>query len=250
MNHRKRLSNLSNLVKIVLVETSHPGNIGASARAMKNMGLSGLALVSPKEFPSDIAYYRSKAASDILANTKIYESLNEAIEDCTLVIGTSARNRSVPWPMIVPRLLSENINETLFNGGKVAIIFGREDSGLSNEELGLCNLHLNIPSDKKYNSLNLAQAVQIICYELRLGFLTEKDYAISKWDVNLANSDQVERLIKHTEQLMDDVKFYDKENPRKVLLRMRRFFKRSCPDEMEVNILRGLFSEIQKKINK
>ena len=240
------LTDSLNSVKIVLVGTTHPGNIGAAARAMKNMGIKNLSLVEPKEFPSDVAIYRSKAAKDILEHAQVFNTLEEAISDCELVIGTSARGRKVPWPILNPKEAAEEVSRSSSHH-KIAIIFGREDRGLTNEELGLCNLHVNIPTDPDYSSLNLAQAVQILVYEIRqaiLGEQEDKDY----WDVELANNDQTELLINHMDELMQQVEFYDVDNPRKLLLRVRRFFKRSRIDVMETNIFRGLFATIQKRL--
>ena len=237
----------SDSIKVVLVGTTHPGNIGATARAIKTMGLSKLDLVCPKEFPSDEATYRSKAAKDILEKASIHETLFESVKGCEMVIGTSARNRKVPWPVLNPKNASKQINSAVKNNSKVAIVFGREDRGLTNEELGLCNLHVHIPSDPEYSSLNLSQAVQILTYEIRLCLL-EQQKNQDNWDVELANNEQTERLIAHMDELMQEVEFYDIDNPRKLLLRVRRFFKRSRIDVMEANIFRGLFSTIQKKL--
>ena len=238
-------------IKIVLVGTTHPGNIGATARAIKTMGLRNLDLVNPKNFPSDEAIYRSKAAKDILEKASIHETLLESVKDCELVIATSARNRKVPWPVLDPKSAANENNLTAKNNSKVAIVFGREDRGLTNQELGLCNLHIHIPTIEEYSSLNLSQAVQIITYEIRMHFIEfEKLKNCQEWDVDLATSDQTERLIEHMDELMKEVEFYDTENPRKLLMRVRRFFKRSKIDVMEANIFRGLFSTIQKKLNK
>ena len=239
--------NLLNSVKVVLVGTTHPGNIGATARAMKNMGILDLALVEPKEFPSDVATFRSKAAKDILEKASVHTSLEEAISECDLVVGTSARGRTVPWPVLNPREAAEEMHKSSLNG-KVAIVFGREDRGLTNEELGLCNFHVHIPSDPEYSSLNLSQAVQILAYEIRLSYLQDRHVNKEYWDVELANNEQTERLINHMDELMQEVDFYDVENPRKLLVRVRRFFKRSKIDVMEANIFRGLFATIQKKL--
>ena len=233
-------------IKIVLVGTSHPGNIGASARAMKNMGVKNLCLVSPKDFPSDVATYRSKAAKDILENAEIHADLKSAISDCQLVIGTSARGRTVPWPVMSPKEAAKDVRKNATNS-KVAIVFGREDRGLTNEELGLCNIHVHIPTDVEYSSLNLSQAVQILVYEVRVSFIENLDEE-EVWDVDFANNEQTERLINHMDELMQQVEFYDVDNPRKLLLRVRRFFKRSKIDVMEANIFRGLFATIQKKL--
>ena len=239
--------NLLNSVKVVLVGTTHPGNIGATARAMKNMGILDLALVEPKEFPSDVATFRSKAAKDILEKASVHTSLEEAISECELVVGTSARGRTVPWPVLSPREAAEEMHKSSLNG-KVAIVFGREDRGLTNEELGLCNFHVHIPSDPEYSSLNLSQAVQILAYEIRLSYLQDRHVNKEYWDDELANNEQTERLINHMDELMQEVDFYDVENPRKLLVRVRRFFKRSKIDVMEANIFRGLFATIQKKL--
>ena len=158
-------------VRFVLVRTSHPGNIGASARAMKNMGFGNLSLVNPKDFPSETAYFRAKAAKDVLESATLYPNLYDAIRDCDLVIGTSARNRKIPWPLFSPRDMAKEItNLTSKATKKVALIFGREDRGLTNEELGLCNMHVHIPTHPEYTSLNLSQAVQLIAYEIRENF--------------------------------------------------------------------------------
>ena len=240
------LTDSLNSVKIVLVGTTHPGNIGAAARAMKNMGIKNLSLVQPKEFPSDVAIYRSKAAKDILENAQVFNNLEEAIFDCELVIGTSARGRKVPWPILNPKQAAEEVSRSSSHHN-IAIIFGREDRGLTNEELGLCNLHVNIPTDPDYSSLNLAQAVQILVYEIRQAILGEQEDK-NYWDVELANNDQTELLINHMDELMHQFELYDVDNPRKLLLRVRRFFKRSRIDVMETNIFRGLFATIQKKL--
>ena len=239
-------TDLLNSVRVVLVGTTHPGNIGATARAMKNMGIVNLALVKPKDFPSNEAIYRSKAAKDVLESAQIYENLEDAVSDCELVIGTSARGRTVPWPVLDPKDAADRVAVHSENN-KVAIVFGREDRGLTNQELGLCNLHVHIPADPEYSSLNLSQAVQILVYEIRVSILKDQECE-EYWDVDLATNEQTERLIDHMDELMKEVEFYDVQNPRKLLLRVRRFFKRSRIDVMEANIFRGLFAAIQKKL--
>ena len=246
MQEKVHSTDLLNSVKVVLVGTTHPGNIGASARAMKNMGIVNLALVKPKDFPSNEAIYRSKAAKDVLESAQIYENLEDAVSDCELVIGTSARGRTVPWPVLDPKDAADRVAIHSENN-KVAIVFGREDRGLTNQELGLCNLHVHIPADPEYSSLNLSQAVQILVYEIRVSILKDQECE-EYWDVDLATNDQTERLIDHMDELMKEVEFYDVQNPRKLLLRVRRFFKRSRIDVMEANIFRGLFAAIQKKL--
>ena len=246
MQEKVHSTDLLNSVRVVLVGTTHPGNIGATARAMKNMGIVNLALVKPKDFPSNEAIYRSKAAKDVLESAQIYENLEDAVSDCELVIGTSARGRKVPWPVLDPKDAADRVAVHSENN-KVAIVFGREDRGLTNQELGLCNLHVHIPADPEYSSLNLSQAVQILVYEIRVSILKDQECE-EYWDVDLATNEQTERLIDHMDELMKEVEFYDVQNPRKLLLRVRRFFKRSRIDVMEANIFRGLFAAIQKKL--
>ena len=243
---------LADSVKIVLVGTTHPGNIGASARAIKTMGLKKLLLVSPKDFPNDVALYRAKAAKDVIEKAEMHPDLFSATKDCELIIGTSARNRKVPWPLVTPRQAGQEIVQALQQGvNKVAVVFGREDRGLTNEELGMCNLHVHIPTNEEYSSLNLSQAVQILSYETRLAMLENYDLIEKpEWDVELADNEQTERLITHLDELMQEVDFYDTQNPRKLLTRVRRFFKRARIDKMEANIFRGLFSAVQKNLRK
>ena len=168
---------------------------------------------------------------DIVQNAKVYKSVKEAVEDCELVLGTSARDRTIPWPTLKPKEAAQEVSENL-GIEKIAIVFGREDRGLTNEELGLCNLHINIPSDPEYSSLNLSQAVQIIAYEIRMALLEDENRA-DDWDVERATNQQTELLIEHMDELMKEVDFYDVNNPRKLLVRVRRFFKRSRIDVME-----------------
>ena len=238
-------------VKFILVGTTHPGNIGAAARAMKNMGIKQLGLVSPKKFPDEKAFYRAKAATDILENAQVHETLIEAVSGFQLVIGTSARNRKIPWPIMSPREAAQEILSNHKGANKIAVVFGREDRGLTNEELGLCNLHVHIPSSDEYSSLNLSQAIQIIAYEIRLrGLSTEGKSKKQEWDGPLAENAEIERLIEHFDDLMQEVEFYDIDNPRQLLTRVRRFFRRSKIDHIEANIFRGVFAAIQKKLKR
>ncbi len=240
-------------IKIVLCFTSHPGNIGAAARAMKTMGLSQLVLVSPKDFPSEEASARSSGALDILDNATVVNSVEEAIKDCKLVIGTSSRNRALPWPLVEPREMVQIISEKS-QARPVAILFGRESVGLLNEELQLCNYHVNIPANPEYMSLNLASAVQIISYELRLQFLNEsplKEEAFEQKDSETtATSEQVEGLYQHIEQTMVTTDFFDPENPKLLSARIRRLFAKSQLNQGEVNILRGFLASIEKYIKR
>ena len=251
-NEKDVLQLIQQNISFILVGTTHPGNIGAAARAMKNMGIHQMRLVSPKEFPHEKAFFRAKAATDVLEKAEVHKSLNDAISEAKLVIGTSARNRKVPWPIVSPREAAEEIvSFSKTSESKTAVIFGREDRGLTNEELGLCNLHVHIPSSDEYPSLNLSQAIQIIAYEIRLKALShEGKLEKQEWDVPLAENAEIERLIEHFDELMQDVEFYETDNPRQLLTRVRRFFKRSKLDHMEANIFRGVFAAIQKKLKR
>ncbi|MGB0321564.1 MAG: tRNA (cytosine(32)/uridine(32)-2'-O)-methyltransferase TrmJ [Pseudohongiellaceae bacterium] len=238
-------------IKIVLVNTSHPGNIGATARAMKNMGLSRLALVNPVEFPSGVAVGRAASALDVLEQAEVVNTLGEAIADCALVIGSSARSRSLPWPMLTPeRSAAKLVKES--QSAPVALVFGREDSGLNNEELQLCHFHVQIPASPEYSSLNLAAAVMVLCYEIRRAVLRNED-ADDKaedeyWDQERATVEQVEYFYEHLERVLVEIDFHDPDNPRQLMQRMRRLFGRVRIDAMEMNILRGILTNIEHKI--
>ena len=235
-------------VTVVLVNTSHPGNIGACARAMKNMGLSRLTLVQPADFPSGVAVGRAASALDILENAVVVASLQEAVTDCGLVIGASARSRKIPWPMLSPEQLGVKVVREL-EINQVALVFGREDAGLNNEELQLCHFHVQIPTDENYSSLNLAAAVLVVCYELRKAGLDSagfKDTAEDEyWDQEKATVQQVEHFYEHLERVMIAIDFHDPENPRQLMQRMRRLFSRIRIDVMEMNILRGILTNIE-----
>lgn len=237
-------------IKIVLVNTAHPGNIGGAARAMKNMGLAELCLVEPREYPAPRAVWRSAGARDILNNATVVGSVDEAIADCDLVIGTSARERRIPWPLINPRECGERVWVEAENH-KVALLFGREDRGLTNDELQKCNYHVHIPSNPEYSSLNLATAVQVLAYEIRMASLADVNGALpelSQWDQPLATSKDLEHFHTHLSETMAKLNFYDPDNPKQLLTRLRRLFNRTRMDEMEVSILRGLLSAVQRKI--
>lgn len=245
-------------IRIVLVETSHSGNIGAVARAMKNMGLANLCLVNPASFPDEASYARSAGASDVLDNAMVVSSLDEAISDCVCVMGTSARGRKVPWPVIAPPDAAAKAAEQS-SAGAVALVFGRENHGLSNEELQRCHFHIHIPSNPDYSSLNLSMAVQVVCYELRMHFLRgvegEEQSPYLKpmvapgdagWDVPPAPVHDVEGFFDHLEQVLVDVEFHRREKPRQLMTRLRRLFQRAQMDQMEINILRGILTAVQK----
>ncbi len=232
-------------IRIVLVGTTHPGNIGACARAMKNMGVSDLALVEPKCFPHEDATARASGAVDILENATVVDSLEEAIEDCVYVAGASARSRSINWPSMdardcAARLIQES------QQGTVAAIFGPEQSGLSNEHLDHCHTLLTIPTDPGFSSLNLAMAVQVLTYELRVARIAAKPPEYEP-DAPLATSDELEHFYAHLEQVLTDAHFLDPENPRRLMRRLRRLFIRAMPDQNELNILRGILAAVDRR---
>ncbi len=239
-------------IRIVLINTSHPGNIGGVARAIKNMGISKLYLVEPKEYPNEKAHARAASARDILDNATVCETLDEAIAGCTLVVGASARNRSIPWPVMDPRQTAETIFKEV-NGQDVAVVFGREDRGLTNSELQKCNFHMHIPSNPEYSSLNLAAAVQVACYELRMAALSEDvvdkapDWGV-EWDVRIANTEEVQRFFVHLEETLTQLNVLNPKRPRQLMTRLKRLYLRSRPDEIEVNLLRGILSATQKHL--
>jgi tRNA (cytidine32/uridine32-2'-O)-methyltransferase len=249
------MQNLMDNARIVLVNTSHPGNIGGAARAMKNMGIRNLVLVEPREFPSGKADARSAGAQDVLENAVVVDTLEEAIEGCGLVVGTSARSRNIPWPLLNPR---ETAAQALAELPKhpVAFVFGREDRGLTNDELHLCNFHVHIPSHEEFSSLNLAAAVQVIVYELRMAHLAaQKDDAPApiwgtEWDEELATNDQMEKLFEHMEEVLVEIEFFDPKSPRQLMARLRRLYVRARMDRIEHNILRGILTATQRTLNK
>jgi len=230
---------------IVLIETSHPGNIGAAARAMKNMGLRELRLVKPKQFPSAEATARASGADDVLADAQRYESINAAIADATLVIGASARSRSLPVPMLDPRACATQVCAHT-DAGKAVILFGRERTGLTNDELDLCHYLVQIPVSPDYPSLNVAAAVQVISYEWRMSTLAGS-VASTQDKTDYATAQQMEQFYRHLEQTLMDLEFLNPENPRQLMRRLRRLYNRARPDQNEINILRGILTAANRK---
>lgn len=237
-------------IRIVLVNTSHPGNIGGAARAMKNMGLERLYLVEPQDFPSDQAVWRAAGATDVLDKAVVVQSLDEAIAGCSLVVGTSARERRIPWPLLDPRQCGESVWQEAHQH-EVAIVFGREDRGLTNEELQKCNYHVHIPSNPEYSSLNLATAVQVITYEIRMAYLlaTENNTLPQhQWDFPPADAQSLETFYTHIEDTLVQLDFLDRDNPKQTMTRLRRLFNRVRMDQMELNIFRGVLTAMQNYI--
>ena len=242
-------SALKNKFEFILVEPSHPGNIGATARAIKNMGFQNLSLINPKGFPDDEAFFRAKGAKDILENVKIYNDLAKPLKDATLIFGTSARTRTIPWPTRTSSELHSILKKALASkNAKICFLFGREISGLSNEELQMCDFQIKIPTDENFSSINLSHAVQIISYVLKME-IENIDSSVENNTESTTFNDN-EYLIDHFDKVMKQVDFYDQENPKQVKTRMRRLIKRLQPDKLEMGILRGFLAKIEQVLNK
>lgn len=232
-------------IHIVMVGTTHPGNIGGVARAMKNMGLSRLSLVAPEApFPHAKARARASGAVNVLENTQVFATLEEAIADCSLVIGASARMRTLPWPVVDPRECASRV-VNIGEGAEVAIVLGRENSGLTNEELELCQLLVTIPTNPDFSSLNIAAAAQVLCYEIRLAANLDK-LPGQPADSPLATSAERDGMFTHFEQALTEIEFLKPDNPGQLMRRLRRLFTRTGLERLEVNILRGIMSAAQK----
>ncbi|MGI2027359.1 RNA methyltransferase [Endozoicomonas acroporae] len=241
------LDNFSENISIVLVNPSHPGNIGAAARAMKTMGLSQLCLVAPDEFPSGTATALASGADDILRNARVCATLDEALADCQFVVGTSARVRGVSLPLVDPRACARSIIDEAVTH-KVALIFGREDKGLTNDQLRRCHLQVHIPTNEEFSSLNLGAAVQVLCYELRMMQLLSAD-ALEMPEPRsheLANMEDMERYYDHLYQVLLEIGFLDHSSHEKIMAKLRRLYGRVRPDRVELSILRGVLSETQR----
>jgi tRNA (cytidine32/uridine32-2'-O)-methyltransferase len=231
-------------IRIVLVGTTHPGNIGAAARAMKNMGLADLVLVNPRYFPHEDATARASGATDVLDAAKVVSTLSEALTDCVYVAGASARSRTISWPSMGPRDCAERMMLES-KEGKVAAVFGPEKSGLHNDDLDLCHTLLTIPTVPGFSSLNLAMAVQVLTYELRVASTLDGGPGFES-ESPPANGEEMERFYAHLEQVMTELQFLNPDNPRYLMRRLRRMFIRARPDKNEINILRGFLAAIDK----
>ena len=234
-------------IRVVLLNTSHPGNIGAAARAMKTMGLSRLYLLNPKQFPAAEATARASGADDVLADATVCSDLDTALAGCRLVIGASARSRRIPCPVIEPADCAERL-VTESGRGEVAVLFGCEQSGLRNDEIDRCHFLVQIPSNPEYGSLNLAAAVQIISYEIlnaiREYLKTGNSHGPEEHEP--VTADEMERYYEHLERVLVKIGFLDPDNPRMLMRRLRRLYNRVRPDENEINILRGILSATEQ----
>lgn len=231
-------------IRIVLSRTSHPGNIGAAARAMKTMGLGRLWLVQPASFPDPVAEARASGAGDLLAAARVVGSLEEALEGTILAAAVTARRRERSVPVRIAREAAPEL-VSFAEKGEVALVFGNETSGLTNEEVGLCSMPVTIPANPAFSSLNLGAAVQLLCYELRMAALDPHPSAEALPD--LAAFEEVEGFHRHLERAMTASGFYDPANPKRLLQRLRRLFGRIRLEKEEVNILRGIISALERK---
>lgn len=246
-------------VRIVMVNTTLPANIGSALRAMKTMGLAKLVLVAPKTYPHPDIDALAAGAADLIEQIEITETLEDAIKDCHIVFGTSARSRTIPWPLLDARPAAElSLKAVTQQQQEVAVIFGREDRGLTNEELALANYHVTIPVNSDYGVLNVAQAIQVICYEMRMAAMNcveqpadpEAQMHVAEgidmqWDEPLVTHEQMEQFYPHIEKMLAEIEFMDPKNPRLLPLRLRRLFGRIQLDRMEYHLLRGIFSRVQ-----
>jgi tRNA (cytidine32/uridine32-2'-O)-methyltransferase len=234
-------------IKIVMVGTTHPGNIGAAARAMNNMCFSNLALVDPQCPIGETAYARASGANAILDNRETCTELTEAIADCSLVVATSARRRSLPWPELNPQELADKLI-SMDDSGRVALVFGREHSGLLNEEIQLCNQMVCIPTNPEFSSLNLASAIQVLCYEI---FNRQYDAPLPVKQPDAhdlpAPSAEVEGYFEHLQQILLSSGYLDPDQPGMIMQRLRRLYLRSELTRNEINILRGMLTAIEKQ---
>ena len=236
---------MSSAIRIVLVDTSHPGNIGASARAMKNMGLESLVLVRPQSHPDPEAVARASGAGDLLAGARVVATVDEAICDCGLVLGTTARARSANWRVIDARDGAAEL-AAASTRRPTAVLFGGERNGLANEELARCHGLIRIPTAPEYGSLNLAQAVQIVCYEILMATLAADDSPAAARAAPLATAKEMQALQAHLGRVLRSSGFMHDGNTAQLRGRLERLFARALPDDGEVRILRGMFAAIER----
>jgi len=244
--------------RIVMVETTHAGNIGAAARAMKTMGLSQLHLVRPLDYPSVEAIARASGAGDILQNAVVHDSLEGALADVTWVFGASARQRTLPWPCVAPRQMGDMVAAHPADG-QIAVLFGREARGLTNEELQLCHYHVTIPTNEEYGVLNISAAIQVICYELRMALVGAELPPVEghliqlpavHWDEPPADQAAMEYFMEHLERVLVKARFLDPRYPAKVMPRLRRLFMRTQMDKTEMGMMRGVLKAIEQALPK
>lgn len=232
-------------IRIVLTRPSHPGNIGSAARAMKTMGLGRLCLVAPERFPATEATVMAAGAQDILDRVQVFPDVSSAVADCGLVVGTTARARHLPWRIVEPREAAAEVAAAATTS-EVAVLFGAERTGLTNDELELCQLLMTIPTGSSYGSLNVAMAVQVVAYEILLATRAAADDG-ERRGIPLASAAEMERFYAHLGQVLDEIDFHDRTGEGHLMARLRRFFNRAVPDQNEINILRGILTSVQGK---
>lgn len=242
--------NALDYIRVVLIQSTHPGNIGATARAMANMGLSDLVLVDPMDFPSPVATARAAGADHVLSQARVVHSLDEAIADCALVIGSTARSRSIQWPERTPEEAASDIKQEFVRHGDaapVALIFGRESSGMTNEELERCRFLIRIPVEDSFSSLNLASAVLVVLYECRK-VLVSSTVSIADSGDRLASASEMRHFYEHLQGFVDRVEFSDGRSA-KLHRKMTRLFNRVQLYTQEVKMLRGMFRSVEEKLD-
>lgn len=243
--NEKELNYTFDSIRIVMVNTTEAGNIGAAARAMKNMALKNLYLVNPNNYPSAKATARASGADDVLANAIVCNNLNDALMGCDLIIGASARQRTIKWQQLDVKASTKLIKETVFNKQKVAVVFGRENSGLTNKELDLCQVLMTIPGNKEYFSLNVASAVQVFAYQNFITFTDNKTLVNNNKNKEIASFSDMENFYNHLEQTLININYFDDNKPKeKLMRRLRRLFHRAMIEKDEVAILRGILKRI------
>lgn len=233
-------------IRIVMINTFHPGNIGAAARALKNMGLSQLWLVDPREFPHEEAESRAAGAKDLLDQARVVSTVEEALADCQLVIGTSARQRSFDQPLMDAEHAASMISDEA-RSGQVAILFGRETMGLTNEEMMLCHRHLFIDANENYPVLNIAQAIQLVCYELRRA---SKQAAIMPAPAPYPRQQEMGLFFQHLEKVLRRTQFIIPQHEGRVMDKLRRYFNRTRPEKAELGMLRGILSSVEEVLER
>ena len=235
-------------IRFVLVGTQHPGNMGAAARAMKTMGLARLVLVAPEKPLDEDAFRRSAGAEDVLGDAPVLPTLADAVADCTLVLGCTARARRVQLEELLPAVAAGRVAAKAGEGAEVAIVFGRERTGLTNEELQLCHAAVHIPSDPAFSSLNLAAAVQVLAYEVRMQLLGEAATPVIEPGLreHPASHEQMESFFGQLGETLDEIEFHKGRAPESAMRKLRRLFLRSEPSEQEVRLLRGILADAQR----
>ncbi|MGC1547731.1 MAG: RNA methyltransferase [Rhodanobacter sp.] len=240
-------ADLVSRLRFVLVRTSHPGNIGSAARAIRTMGFTRMELVAPHRFPDPEADALAAGADDVLGGAGIHAGLVDALAGSNLALGLSARRRGVNLPEISPREAAAQALAAAARGEQVALVFGNERTGLENEELARCHAMVRIPSVDDFSSLNLSQAVQVMAYELRVASLGDMTPAAPpEHDEPLADATQMERFYEHLAQMLDDIDFHKGRAPTTIMLRLRKLFQRAQMDERELRMLHGVFADAQR----